>query len=266
MASSQTAAGHPSRAMGSALPGADDAALELGRVRDARVRRAPRVPSWVLKVVMALSGVVFALYVLVHMIGNLKVFTGADHFNEYAHWLRTVLQPFLPYEGLLWVVRVVLLVCLVAHVGAAGVLWSRGRASRGTHRHQGLGLRNFTARTMLVTGVVLLGFVVFHVLDLTTGTGGAASTSFRAATLDQAYAYENLIASFQRPVAAAFYLLAMIALFLHLAHGLWAAVSDLGATGRRLRAVGYAVAGVLALAVMLGNIIIPISVLTGLLS
>ena len=247
MASLQKAAGHPSRAADSVLPGADDADLNLGRVRHGRVRRPPMVPSWVLKVVMALSGIVFALYVLVHMIGNLKVFTGADHFNEYAHWLRTVLQPFLPYEGLLWIVRAVLLVCLVAHVGAAGVLWSRGRASRGAHRHQGLGLRNFTARTMLVTGVVLLGFIVFH------------------ATLERTYAYENLIASFQRPVAAAFYLLALVALFLHLAHGLWTAVSDLGATGRRLRAVGYATAGVLALAVMLGNIIIPISVLTGLL-
>ncbi len=265
MASLQKAAGHPSRAADSVLPGADDADLNLGRVRHGRVRRPPMVPSWVLKVVMALSGIVFALYVLVHMIGNLKVFTGADHFNEYAHWLRTVLQPFLPYEGLLWIVRAVLLVCLVAHVGAAGVLWSRGRASRGAHRHQGLGLRNFTARTMLVTGVVLLGFIVFHVLDLTTGTAGAASTSFRPATLERTYAYENLIASFQRPVATAFYLLALIALFLHLAHGLWTAVSDLGATGRRLRAVGYATAGVLALAVMLGNIIIPISVLTGLL-
>ena len=265
MASSQTAAGHPSRGSGSVLPGADEAALELGSVRVGRVRRPPVVPSWVLKVVMALSGIVFALYVLVHMIGNLKVFTGADHFNEYAHWLRTVLQPFLPYEGLLWIVRAVLLVCLVAHVGAAGVLWSRGRASRGAHRHQGLGLRNFTARTMLVTGVVLLGFVVFHVLDLTTGTAGAASASFRPATLDQTYAYGNLIASFQRPVAAAFYMVAMIALFLHLAHGLWTVVSDLGATGRRLRAGGYAIAGGLALAVMLGNIIIPISVLTGLL-
>ncbi|MEO6997966.1 MAG: succinate dehydrogenase [Terracoccus sp.] len=266
MASSQTAADHPSRAAGSVLPGADDAALALGNVREGRVRRPPVIPSWVLKVVMAVSGIVFALYVLVHMIGNLKVFTGADHFNEYAHWLRTVLQPFLPYEGLLWIVRAVLLVCVVAHVGAAGVLWSRGRVSRGAHRHTGLGLRNFTARTMPVTGVVLLGFVVFHVLDLTTGTAGAASASFRPATVDQAYAYENLIASFHRPVAAAFYLVAMIALFLHLAHGLWTVVSDLGATGRRLRAVGYAVAGGVALAVMLGNIIIPISVLTGMLS
>lgn len=266
MASSRTTAGQVSRAAGPLLPGADDSALELGSVRAGRVRRPPVVPSWVLKVVMAVSGIVFALYVLVHMIGNLKVFTGADHFNEYAHWLRTVLAPFLPYEGLLWIVRAVLIGCLVAHVGAAAVLWSRGRASRGAHRHTGLGLRNFTARTMLVTGVVLLGFVVFHVLDLTTGTAGAASASFRPATVDQAHAYGNLIASFQRPVAAAFYIVAMIALFLHLAHGLWTVVSDLGATGRRLRAVGYTVAGAVALAVMLGNIIIPISVLTGLLS
>ena len=117
---------------------------------------------------------------------------------------------------------------------------------------------------MPVTGIVLLGFIVFHVLDLTTGT--AASDAFRPATTEQAYAYENLIGSFKRPVAAGFYMFTMIALFLHLAHGLWTVVSDLGVMGRRLRAVGYALAGGVALTVMLGNIIIPIAVLTGMLS
>lgn len=246
--------------------GADEVALALGHVRSARVRKQPKVPSWALKVIMAVTGVVFSLFVLVHMIGNLKVFTGAEHFNEYAHWLRTVLQPFLPYEGLLWILRVALIVSLVAHVWSAVLIWGRSRTSRGSHPRRGMWLKSFTARTMPVTGVVLLGFIALHVLDLTTGTPGVAAESFQPATRETAHAYENLVASLQRPWAATLYMVSMLALFLHLAHGLWTVVSDLGATGKRIRALGWVVAGVLALAVMLGNIIIPIAVLTGVLS
>ncbi len=245
------------------LPGADEAALTLGHIRSKRTRSRPKVPSWVLKVIMAVTGVLFALFVLVHMIGNLKVFTGAESFNEYAHWLRTVLQPFLPYEGLLWILRAVLIVALVAHVWAAALIWGRSRTSRGSHRRPGMWVKSFTARTMPVTGVILLGFVVVHVLDLTTGTTGVAAESFQPATRETAHAYENLVASLQRPWAAILYAVSMLALFLHLAHGLWTVATDLGATGRRTRAIGFVVAGVLALAVMLGNIIIPLAVLAG---
>ena len=241
-------------------------ALALGSVRSSRVRPRPRVPSWVLKVVMAVTGVVFAVFVLVHMIGNLKVFTGAEHFNEYALWLRTFLQPFLPYEGLLWILRVVLFVCLVSHVVAAALLWGRSRVSRGKHRRPGMWLTQFTARSMPVTGVVLLGFVAFHVLDLTTGTSGVATEGFQPPTEVSAHAYQNLVASMRRPWAAASYLVSMVALFLHLAHGLWTVVNDLGITGKRFRAVAWLVSGLLALAVMLGNILIPVAVLLGVVS
>lgn len=247
-------------------PAGDREALARGGVSSSRVRSAPRVPSWVLKVVMAATGTVFALYVLVHMVGNLKVFTGAEHFNDYAHWLRTVLVPFLPQEGLLWVFRVVLLVCLVAHVWAAAVITVRAHASRGPHRRKGMWIRSFPARTMPLTGLLLLAFVVFHVLDLTTGTAGVAAPSFRAASADQSFAYENLVASLQRPAVAAFYALTMLALALHLAHGLWTVVTDLGGTAPRLRTAGRVLAGGVAVVVALGNILIPIAILTGMVS
>ena len=266
MTSSRVGQAPRSQRLSGRIPGADGAALALGQVRSGRVRERPRVPNWALKVIMAITGVVFALFVLVHMIGNLKVFTGAEHFNEYAHWLRTVMQPFLPYEGLLWILRVVLLVSLAAHVATAALIWGRSRTSRGAHRRRGMWVRTFTARTMPVTGVVLLGFVAFHVMDLTTGTPGVAARSFQPATPVTTHAYENLIASLQRPAAAGFYMISMLALFLHLSHGLWTAVSDLGVTGKRLRAIGWGLAGVSALAVMMGNIIIPIAVLTGVLT
>ncbi|MCV7192976.1 succinate dehydrogenase cytochrome b subunit [Mycolicibacterium brumae] len=227
----------------------------------------PRPSNVTLKLVMAVTGVVFALFVLVHMVGNLKIYTGATHFDDYAHWLRTLAEPLLPYEGALWLFRAVLLTALIGHVWAAVLLTIRGRRARGAFRRRGMtGMRSFTARTMPVTGVVLLAFIVFHILDLTTGTRPAASAEFTAATHTSSAAYANLIASFDRPAVAGFYLLAMLLLGAHLAHGLYTAVNDLGVTGARARALLTAAGGLLALTVMAGNMTIPIAVLTGWLS
>lgn len=210
---------------------------------------------------MALTGIVFALFVLVHMVGNLKVYTGARHFDDYSHWLRTLLEPLLPYEGALWLFRAVLLACLLAHVGSAFVLSARARKARGRFRRRGMrSLRSYTGRTMLVSGVVLLLFVVFHILDLTVGARPAASASFA-----YGHAYANLVASFRRPQVAGFYLLAMAVLGAHLAHGLWAAVNDLGVTGHRARQVCVAAGGLLALTVMAANMTIPVAVWAGVL-
>lgn len=241
------------------------------------VARGPAVarPQWAwrvqpssvtLKLIMAGTGIVFALFVLVHMIGNLKVYLGAEHFDDYAHWLRTLFEPLLPYEGTLWIFRAVLLGCLIAHVGSAVLLTRRAHVARGRFRRRGLGLRSFTARTMLVSGTVLLLFIIFHILDLTVGARPFASSSFVDATRTSSRAYDNLVASFDRPAVAVFYLLAMAVLGAHLMHGLWTAVNDLGITGQRLRQVCVVIGGALALAVMVGNMTIPIAVWTGVVS
>ena len=215
---------------------------------------------------MALTGTLFALFVFAHMIGNLKVFTGAEHFNDYAHWLRTVLEPLLPYEGLLWILRVVLLIAVVGHVWCAVLLTARARRARGPFRRKGLGWRSFTARTMPVTGVVLLAFIVFHILDLTTGTPPIGSAEYEASTRTASFAYENLVASFERPAAAAVYIVAMLALGAHLAHGLWSVVNDLGVTGHRVRQTCLVLSGVIALVIMVANIAIPVAVQIGVVS
>lgn len=220
----------------------------------------PRPATWVLKVVMAVTGSVLVVFAVVHLVGNLKIFLGPEALDGYARWLHEdLLAPLVPHGWFIWIFRAVMLVSLLAHVGAGVLLRQRARAARGPHRRQGLrGLRSFQARSMLVTGTVLLLFVVFHVLDLTTGTRPAATDGF---VPGQAYA--NVVHSFQRPAVAAFYLLAIGTLTLHLAHGLWSVVNDLGATGRRLRATGAAVAGIVGLLVLVGNLLIPVAVLTG---
>lgn len=245
------------------LPGTEPGALATGRIRDSRLRPAPKVPSWALKIVMAVTGTIFALFLLVHMIGNLKIFFDPEHLNTYAYWLRTAFEPLLPYEGLLWIMRVVLGVSIVAHVAAAFILTKRSRRSRGPRKRKGLkGLRSFAARNMLVSGVVIGAFVIFHLLDLTAGKV-VAPDAYQHIEGGQAYAYQNVVASFSRWEVSAFYMIALVVLFVHLAHGLWTVVQDLGATGRRLRAFGLFLAGAIPLAILLGNILIPVAVLTG---
>lgn len=246
-----------------------DADGHIPTPRAAAIAHAParhRLTNVTLKVTMALTGTVFALFVFVHMIGNLKVYTGAAHFDAYAHWLRTLLEPLLPYEGMLWIFRAVLLACLLAHVGASCILIVRAHRAKGRFRRKGMSLRRLPATLMPYTGIVLLVFIVFHILDLTIGAKPVASNQFIGTTETSSHAYHNLVESFQRWPVALFYVLVMILLGIHLVHGLWSVVNDLGATGHRVRQVGAAIAYLLAAAVMIGNITIPIAVLTGLVS
>ncbi|TDT33815.1 succinate dehydrogenase cytochrome b subunit [Naumannella halotolerans] len=219
----------------------------------------PMISNFWAKTIMAITGLIFAAFVFVHMYGNLHIYYGAQAFDEYAHWLRTLLEPLLPYSGVLWILRVVLLICLVLHVGCAVLLHVRSRQARGPHRRPGLRRTEaWLARSMLASGVIIGLFVIFHILDLTIGLQPAATDVFTHGA-----AYANLVASFRRPLVAAFYILAMLVLSAHLAHGIWAAANDLGATGKRLRQVAVIVAGLVALAVCVGNISIPVMVLTG---
>lgn len=229
----------------------------------------PRFPStWVLKVWMAITGTVLVAFVIFHMAGNLKVFLGKEDINTYAFWLQEdFLAPLIPHGWFVWIFRMVLLACVLVHIYAAVAIRRRGRVARGGFKRTGLkGLANFQARSMLVTGTVLACFIVFHILDLTVGARPIAAEGFQHVEGEHAYAYENLVASFERPGVAIFYILAMGVLFLHLAHGTWSVVNDLGATGRRLRAFVFAIAGALALLVMLGNIAIPFAVMIGVVS
>lgn len=222
--------------------------------------KPPRFPTWAAKLTMSVTGLIFIAFVTVHMIGNLKIYTGAEHFDAYAHWLRTILQPLFPYTGVLWILRVVLLACVLAHIGCAVLLINRAKKASGTRRHPRPTALAFGARTMLWSGVFLLAFIIVHVLDLTIGAAPIATEQFTSGA-----AYGNLVASFSRPAMALFYILAMLALAAHVAHGLLLAVQDLGATGHTLRRGAEIIGRLLALALLLGNASIPVLVLAGVL-
>ncbi len=220
--------------------------------------RPPQPPSWMLKVVMAVTGVMFAGFLLFHMAGNLKVFLGPEEFNHYAEWLRTLFNPLMPGESFLWIFRVVMLTAFVAHIYAGTTLFVRGRRARGPHRRRAMPAKRWSARSMLMTGAIILSFVIFHLLDMTIGKTAASTQGFTKGD-----AYGNLVASFERPAVALFYALTMLLIAIHLSHGLWSVVNDVGATGHRTRQVGLLLAGTIAVVIALGNMMIPIAVQVG---
>jgi len=240
-------------------------ALVHGKITTKALREKPGIPTWVMKLTMAITGIIFGLFVLVHMLGNLKVYTGAEGLNTYADFLREVGSPILPESGMLWIFRIVLLVAIVLHVWFAFALVGRSHQSRGRFRRKGMvsNWTTFSARTMPVTGIVLLLFIIFHILDLTLGVQPAASSDFTEAVDGNHAAYQNLVASFERPAVAIIYIVAMFILFAHLSHGIWTASSDLGITGHRWRQVILWISYLVPALILIGNISIPLAVLFG---
>jgi succinate dehydrogenase cytochrome b subunit len=219
----------------------------------------------VLKALMAVTGLIMIGYLLAHMYGNLKVFAGAEAFNTYAHHLRTLGEPILPYAGALWVIRVVLIASILVHAYAAFKLWARANHARGgAKRYQTtrtrLGVqRTYASFTLRWGGVIILLFVVYHLLHLTWNTihpGGAAAEP-----------YDRVVNGFQIWSVVLAYTIAVIAVGFHLRHGMWSALTTLGANTsslarQRLNMLAYAVAGV----VTVGFLLPPFAILLGFVS
>ncbi len=213
---------------------------------------------------MALSGLIMVLYLLAHMYGNLKVFSGQAAFDGYAEHLRTVGEPFLPYAGALWIIRVVLVVSVLLHAFAAVVLWRRARGAtegRGGRRYESTKARRGVQRTYasftLRWGGVVIGlFIVFHLLQLTSNTihpGGASGSP-----------YERVVNGFQIWWVTVSYTVALLAVGLHLRHGFWSAFADLGAnTSVARRGQLNVAATVVASVITVGFLLPPFAILFG---
>ena len=223
-------------------------------------RRPVRVPTWVAKATMAITGVIMAAFVLIHMIGNLKVLADPASMDSYAAWLRQVGYPLIPHEGVLWAFRITLSICLIAHLTCAVILWRRGARTK-TPGAASMGVNGWGARLMLPTGIALGLFVIVHLLDLTIGAL-VAPASFRHPD-PEFHAAANVAASLGRPLMAAFYLFVLLALAAHLIHGFPVAWRDLGGTGPRARIVATAIGHLCVVAILLGDGAVVIAALIG---
>ncbi len=211
-----------------------------------------RIPTVSVKAVMAVTGVVLFGFVLIHMLGNLQIWLpdGPEAMHKYAVSLRKL-------PGGLWLPRAVLLGAVLAHIASAVALVRRNAAARpvGYKKVRRDQATNYAARTMPITGFLVMAYIVYHLLHLTGGLGIVG--------YDPQHPYNNVVSSFSSPVVAGVYIVANLLLGLHLFHGAWAWFNSLGLNSprynpwRRVFAVGLA--GVITL----GNVALPLSVLAG---
>jgi succinate dehydrogenase / fumarate reductase, cytochrome b subunit len=206
------------------------------------------------KVIMATTGLILFGFVIGHMIGNLQVYLGSKVLNDYSIFLRE----FAHGAGL-WVARAVLLAAVLLHIWSAYALTMMNRAARP------IGYRAWTprestyaSRTMRLSGVTVLAFVIYHLLHFTTGT---VHPDYIPGDV-----YHNVISGLRVLPVAIFYIVAMLALGLHLYHGAWSMLQTLGLNHPRYNGLRFGVSVALAAAVTIGNLSFPATILAGLLS
>jgi succinate dehydrogenase / fumarate reductase cytochrome b subunit len=228
-------------------------------------RKAAQRSTVALKYLMAVTGFIMIGYLLAHMYGNLKAFSGLESFDGYAEHIREIGEPILPEKGFLWIARVVLLGAVLGHAYAAVKLWKRDRAAatvRGASRYQtnqnrrGV-QRSYASFTLRWGGVVIALFIVYHLLHLSANNtihpGGESESP-----------YVRLVNGFDIWWVVASYTVAMLALGFHIRHGIWSAATTLGAntSPTRRRNLNLLATGI-ALVITVGFLTVPYAVLLG---
>lgn len=205
------------------------------------------------KLVMAVTGLVLFGFVIVHMLGNLQVYLGAEPINAYGQFLHTFL-----HGGGIWIFRAVLLTSVLLHIWAMGSLTVANRRARPVGYRQWKAREStYSSRTMRWSGVFLAAFIVFHLLHFTTGD---AHPDFIPGDV-----YHNFITGFQVLPVALVYIVATLLLALHLFHGSWSMLQTLGLNHPRYNRLRNVICIGLAALVVIGNLSFPVAVLTGLL-
>lgn len=206
------------------------------------------------KIVMAVTGFILFLFIIGHLLGNLLVFAGPERFNTYASILHFD-------DTLLWTARAILIIAVVLHIVATVQLAVRNKKARpvGYSRKKAIN-SSYASRTMYWSGPIILAFVIFHLLEFTAGVIHPNSVFISGDV------YHNVLAGFQVWWVSAWYIFALILLGFHLRHGLWSMLQSFGLPHppRREKALKKA-ALVIATLIIIGYIMIPISVLTGIL-
>src|SRR4051812_10118907 len=202
------------------------------------------------KLIMGVTGLIWVAYLVTHVLANLLVFQGPAKINAYSAFLHGT-------GGALWAARLVLIAALVFHVLAAVQLAGRRQEARPNgyaagRAHQ---VSTWASRSIRWGGALILIFLVYHLLHFTVGT---AHPDFI-----EGDPYHNVAAGFRSLPVVAFYLIAMVAVGLHLYHGIWSSGRSLGVTPPSPRPLRRTVALVLAMVVWLGFTVIPIAVYAG---
>lgn len=208
------------------------------------------------KAVMAVTGVFLFGWILLHMLGNLKVYLGPEHYNEYARFLITMGAPLLPNKTALILVRTLLLIAVYLHIDAAVKLTLMNRRARPVgYERRDYPAATYASRTMRWGGVIIFLFVFYHLGHLTYG-------KFHPDFIENDV-YHNFVTGFQVWWASAIYIIANLALGMHLYHGLWSMFNSLGLNHPKLESWKRLFATAFAVIITVGNISFPVAVLIG---
>lgn len=218
------------------------------------------------KAIMALTGLIGIGFLLIHMYGNLKIFEGPQYFNNYAAGLRSLGAPVVGERHLLWIARLVLLGAVILHIMMAYQLtrqdWD-GRP-RGTRYHVKKDLQaSYASRTMRWGGVILFLFIVYHIMHLTLGLVGFAPGQYQHPEGNVFSTYTNVINAFRFWPSTMFYIVAMLALGLHIYHGFWSMFQTLGMNSQSSNTLLRGLALAVSLVLTIGFIAVPVAVLFG---
>lgn len=238
----------------------------------------------IIKQAMAITGMFFVGFVILHAYGNLKVFSGATVYNDYALHLRTFLMPILPYEGLLWILRVLLVVFALVHIISAIALWHRANLARGSRYMVKTSLATaYAGRTVRWGGIILLLFLIFHISHFTlklAKVGDAAAYASHQVFLDPAghvvdaagpgiisamegNPYAMMFTTFSNWWMVLIYAIAVGALCLHIAHGVWSALQTIGWLRRNTQYTVQIISGLVGLLVFAMFLAPPVAILAG---
>jgi succinate dehydrogenase / fumarate reductase cytochrome b subunit len=208
------------------------------------------------KMVMALSGAILVGFLVGHMLGNLKVFQGPEHFNAYAEGLRTVGAPFFSRGQLLWLARAIIILAVLLHIWAAIAVTRASWAARPVgYKALDVVETTYAARTIRVGAVLIVVYVVYHLLDFTFGRVNPG--------YEPGNVYRNVIASFQVTWVAVAYIVANIVVGFHVYHGIWSACQTLGLNRPPVERWRRRGAAAFAVLLTVGYLVVPVAVLTG---
>ena len=210
------------------------------------------------KIVVAVSGLYLIFFVIGHLLGNLEIYLGQNHLNAYA----ALLQQLGP---ILWAERIILLLAVAVHIVATIQLAIENRAAKpknyAVSKPQASTL---ASRTMIYTGLLVICFVVYHLLQFTLMWTNPEYQNLHD-DLGRHDVYHMIILGFRQPLISLFYAAALFFLATHLSHGFESVTQTLGINNRRIGGFISNGGRWLSWLIFAGYVSIPVTILLGLI-
>ena len=208
------------------------------------------------KYVMAITGLGLWVFVIIHMLGNLQIFLGPEKINAYAALLKAT-------PALLWPARAGLLFIATLHVLAASQLVFANRRARPIgYEFKKPVASTFADRTMWISGLIIFAFILFHLAHFTFGWVNRQFLRLEDPE-GRHDVYQMMVAGFSNPLVSTFYIISMGLLLLHLSHGVSSLFQSLGLRSKKTFGFFDKLAKISALALFIGNSMIPLAILFG---